>query len=599
MRALTSTFLVKQSDEWVEQLYGFLAGQRGQWQFVRDKEILRLSNGTLVAPFRSDGRPNAYLPTYQVFDLPFVKRETVSKPQALQFLRDLGLTEPDLVAVVAEKILPKYEGTTINVQDEEHEDDLRKILVTLEIVAGSSRIAWIDRLKETPFIRVANAGDGVIYFAPPIQTYIRNTELERYFCENHDAYFLDEPSIDKVPDGLYELGVSGTVRVQCTQSNSVGQVVVCNRPGAHERGLNGFDPTFTIDGLEHALSNPDEHWSERTAYIWNNFLIPYKQQIRGEVETSTRQDYSNAKRTERLSSVGQLVTWIAWLPQGDECQTPDKLALADLPPWFERDEVLAQALGMKPAALATLARSADVPVEHLQFMRAHQDAFERFMRDILTQERQPQVQPYLGEAGVGFNYGAELHEAFSRPKTGEPEMDGNRAHASKVSHPERWRSKARTEIEQAQQNEPLVQTRFARVPQKVWEAKNSDVRIFLQEEYDGRCQICDGTFAKRDGTPYFEGLYLVRRTHTKWIDREGNVLCLCATCCAKMLYGPVDADDILSQVQAFRSVTEGGDGHPALQITLGGSNTQICYTERHMMFLQELVKAAPASTAVG
>jgi hypothetical protein len=91
---------------------------------------------------------------------------------------------------------------------------------------------------------------------------------------------------------------------------------------------------------------------------------------------------------------------------------------------------------------------------------------------------------------------------------------------------------------------------------------------------------------------YFEGLYLVPRVLREWFDRPGNVLSLCPTCCAKLQYGSVEADDILDQIGAFRARREGGTSEPALHIKLLGQDACIRFTERHMIDLQEMVKAA-------
>jgi hypothetical protein len=126
----------------------------------------------------------------------------------------------------------------------------------------------------------------------------------------------------------------------------------------------------------------------------------------------------------------------------------------------------------------------------------------------------------------------------------------------------------------------------------VWDEKNSQTRDFLEAEYNGCCQICQDTFYKRDGKPYFEGLYLVSYTRAEWIDRPGNVLCLCATCAAKFQYGSVEADDVLEQLQAFQTQKEGGNAVLTLRIRLCGEDAYIRFTERHVVNLQELLKVA-------
>ena len=130
---------------------------------------------------------------------------------------------------------------------------------------------------------------------------------------------------------------------------------------------------------------------------------------------------------------------------------------------------------------------------------------------------------------------------------------------------------------------------------QVWEGKDESVRAFLFEQYAGQCQICDGTFPQKDGTPYFEGLYLVSRTKGRWIDRPGNVICVCPTCRAKFQYGNVVAPDILNQVTAWRTRREGGFG-TSLAIELCGVPVQIHFTEKHLLDLQEILKSAEKAT---
>jgi hypothetical protein len=72
---------------------------------------------------------------------------------------------------------------------------------------------------------------------------------------------------------------------------------------------------------------------------------------------------------------------------------------------------------------------------------------------------------------------------------------------------------------------------------KVWEAKDPAVGGYLQQTYGGRCQICQATFARRDGKPFFEARYIVSRVARRWLDTPGNSLCLCPTCLAKTLHG--------------------------------------------------------------
>ena len=98
------------------------------------------------------------------------------------------------------------------------------------------------------------------------------------------------------------------------------------------------------------------------------------------------------------------------------------------------------------------------------------------------------------------------------------------------------------------------------------------------------------------GEPYFEGVYLVSRTTSGWLDREGNVLCLCAQHSAMFQFGPKQVDeDIVQQVMQLKVKAEGGDGHPAVRMTLCGDPIEIRYAEKHLIDLQEMVRVVRAS----
>jgi hypothetical protein len=190
-----------------------------------------------------------------------------------------------------------------------------------------------------------------------------------------------------------------------------------------------------------------------------------------------------------------------------------------------------------------------------------------------------------------FDYSTALTEAFDKPgrvaRTGT--FPQTTAISGVVNNPELRRARVQTALSEDKDAEPPTNQRFRRVSGRVWEAKDSAVRQFLLEQYGGHCQACGETFAKRDSTPYFEGLYLVGRTYRRWLDRPGNVVCLCATCCAKFQRGIVEAPDILEQVMRWRTRQEGGRG-PCITLQLCGRPIQLKFTEKHLLDLQEIVK---------
>ena len=187
------------------------------------------------------------------------------------------------------------------------------------------------------------------------------------------------------------------------------------------------------------------------------------------------------------------------------------------------------------------------------------------------------------------DYGRELTKRINRP--GKTRIQERVLDKGKVG--DLRTEKVHESIEQNINREPSSDERYKRIPRKVWEGKNYEPRQFLVEQYGGKCQICGQTFTKRNGQPYFEGLYLVSHTKARWLDREGNVLCLCANHSAQVQHGSIEeVDDIKKQIQDFRTEIEGGGDIPILRIRLCGDDCCITYTEKHFLDLQELLKTS-------
>jgi hypothetical protein len=87
-------------------------------------------------------------------------------------------------------------------------------------------------------------------------------------------------------------------------------------------------------------------------------------------------------------------------------------------------------------------------------------------------------------------------------------------------------------------------------------------------------------------------MYLVSYTGARWIDHVGNVLCLCANCCAKLMHGSLVADvDVIEQIEQLRARMDAGDTDLPLRITLCGAPATIRYSQRHLIDLIALLEA--------
>jgi len=154
-------------------------------------------------------------------------------------------------------------------------------------------------------------------------------------------------------------------------------------------------------------------------------------------------------------------------------------------------------------------------------------------------------------------------------------------------------SRTHEDIREARRNEPAVEERHRQVLTKRWDGKDSDTRNFLKFQYNGKCQICGDVFAKLDGEPYFEALYIETYTTANWLDRPANTLCLCPNHFARFKHGSrVFEPDYRKQILAYA-----GPGVYEISLELCGKQERIRFSERHIIDLKALVEETAGSAA--
>jgi hypothetical protein len=393
---LTGEFLRAQTDAWIASFYGFLFAHAALWRAARfDDEppgparaapIIRLEDGSQVAPSDTDGRPAVYLPgaAGSASSLPTVRRAVADSPVARPFLEALGLARPDVMAEVLELILPRYDGLEVAELDPvRHAADLEAVMLALEDAGAGPRAELLGRLRQTTFLIGENAATGEQRLMPPPGLYQRSRELESYFDGNPEAWFAADGYGPWLAQ-LRGMGVRQAVEVRARTPNEVGYVVIVVEFGRNERGLDGFDPEATIDGLEFALGHPSQARSE---YVWNVLLAPSRRLVAGAVERSVLPSFSDARTERRESAIGSLAESEAWLPGRDgSFHRPAELSLDDLPSTYARDEGLAGALHMLQPVVAEAARRLGIAVEVLWGLSAHPDLVALVERELAARE---------------------------------------------------------------------------------------------------------------------------------------------------------------------------------------------------------------------
>ena len=592
IRNLSSDFLEEQSDQWMVKFYEFANQfERRSMLSLRTQPIIRLKEDTHIAPFDIEGNPQVFLPGKQISLYPTAKVEVCKSNGAMEFLRDgLELHAPDSIDEVRRYVLPKYKNGSISISDPSHKEDISRILRAMQadsVVDDRKRRRLIDDLKTIPFLLATNSGNET-RFCHPRKLYFRSPELEIYFEDNPHAWFAS-PDYDLFRESLSDLGVESDVRIQRKgRLRYDNRVIIERRHGWHVHGINGFDPDCTIDGLEFALNNPS---FGRSQYIWNQLLLRNKFLVKGIVESSTRQDFYNPTAEVRLSKIGELFAESDWLPDLDgQYVKPSALSLDALCEAFTKDDELATMLDMRTSSHEQVR---DL-VESLG-IKNDESATQDILQFIELRKRNPQAAKRLlsqPKPESTFNaddeveqeeidYRSAIYEVFNRPIT------SRRPSTNLIPTQSRDLEEVKNDLDSAKSLEPEESDRKNEVLTKRWEGKNESSRTFLHSQYDGRCQICDFTFAKRtDGSPYFEGVYLVSYKRARWLDRPGNVLCLCPNHVSAFLYGTVEAADIFDQIRSYQY----GKLHD-IKIELSENIVTVRFTKDHITELQALLES--------
>jgi hypothetical protein len=593
LAALTTEILEKQSDAWLSGFYGLLLETPALYRAprfagdlpgpARSKPIIRLEDGSHIAPFKRDGTPAVYLPRADVRTrFPVVKQSVTALQTSRQFLEHLGLREPDTAAEVLTYTLPRYgpNNTTLP-SDEIIQQDLPLIEQALAPSGETSRRVHLV-LSNLPFIRCTSA-TGRRAMQRPSACYFATGDLMAYFADNPNAWFVDEVYQPWRPL-LRRTGVQADVRVSTRRTGNQHVTLRASR-GDHARGLHGFDNDFDFDGLDWALNHPTP---KRSSFVWNELLVPNASLLLGTVEASTRKDFSDAIRKANVPSKALIkIRKSTWLPDPQDgwCK-PSKIGMHDLPEDYQRDEQVAHVLEMADDKLRKVSKQLNVRADHLQFLMSHPDQIERLMR-----AQQPATITTGGLAGAvpgpRQTFGEAVAGTLDRPGNAAVPEPAPVVGTGRVANPELRTRRLEEDIREEMAHD-VGRVRFTIAPRRVWEARDSDVRAFLLAQFGGRCQICKDSFNRRDGEPYFDALHLARRSVGRHTDRPGAMLCLCPTCCARLLHGSVEGEDIPQQVQRL-STARSIDGTRQLRLILCGRPTTVTYTEKHLLELKALL----------
>lgn len=580
-RRLLPDFLNAMDDAWFASFYEFLLDPEAIWRAPRDpsdspgilrsKAILRLEDDKLVCPFDILGYPQAFLPSANKARFPTVKSTITAHPRALEFLKRLGLTEPDVTAIVIKNILPKYSSVSVGqINDLEYRADLQTIFGALSADSTQSKDSIIREARQTLFIKATNAATGELAFKRPTDTYLATRELQLFFAGNPDGWFVDNVVANIDLDALHAVGIRDKIPLHQKTPSVDGYVVTWHRHGYHERGIDGFDPDARIEGLKYALANPQ---FERSHLVWS-ILVDHVELLVGYVERASKKDFSNKTVLKRRSILGEDVFNNSWVPTKNmQFKRPDEILREELHPGLEPYEKLLTVLGIPNSGVSVQQETESIQARFARELGVKEEDLDVIKTVILHHpEILTEIKRKLESPGDVFPEKTSSDSARRQARVQEQYADA-------------------PEKEYVRRNRSIRTTRPGIDP-KIW-LKN----LYTNNNNDLICQICKVKmpFRKRDGEFYFEAVEAFSQDERLHKEYEAQFLALCPVCSAMYKeYVKDDEDAVRSLIKTLEAASI-----PEVPIRLDGRVTSVRFVEIHFQDLKTILRQQLSSGSQG
>ena len=116
---------------------------------------------------------------------------------------------------------------------------------------------------------------------------------------------------------------------------------------------------------------------------------------------------------------------------------------------------------------------------------------------------------------------------------------------------------------------------------------SKEEKEFLKAEYNGKCQICNKTIIKKNGSCYFEAINILDTSQMNDKELVGlstgwNSLCLCPNHAAEYMYGAISLYEFVEWVLNI-DIQENCDEYYTYEIKLQGKKKTIKFTPKHLL----------------
>ena len=375
---LTKAFLEAQSDEWVLRLYEFLSGQEKALRRHLDTvPLIRLDDGTHVVA-RENGKAKAFLPSAIATSFPTMRRAVCATPEVRLFLISLGITEPDPVDDVIWNLLPKYQQSELDVDDDTYAADIERIRAAFSTDSTAQKEKLRSALRDTTFVMVVDTGDGKTHVAKPSEGYIATDRLQQLFAGVPDILIVDNEYDclrgEEIRDLLVSCGASRYLIPEAAPSRlGHSEKAQIRREAGLERASWENPPEdFTLRDLTALLEllpklQPKDA-AARAKVLWEA-LADLEARGTAAFYCSYKWGYFHETKTARFDAAFvRTLNQVAWVPSTDGELVPPGLVVFDTLGW-KPNPFLQTKITFKPPIIDQLAKEAGIDPAILDLLR--------------------------------------------------------------------------------------------------------------------------------------------------------------------------------------------------------------------------------------
>ena len=214
LKEQTPDWFANKSNEWLRSLYNYLNEQKAEWQGIKNLPLVRLENGQHVC---ADNEPVFFPPNETGMNeesAPFFKELPILQSSLLAentlsnletFLKGLGVRTLHPEDLIRKSICPKYFRPNKPSIDQ-NRSHVRYLLHLLSNTSKAALRNLREEISKTPILLVYKENQReVLYFLEPChaylsQAYTGNADLETYFSECDDIWYVDDGYLDDNSD---------------------------------------------------------------------------------------------------------------------------------------------------------------------------------------------------------------------------------------------------------------------------------------------------------------------------------------------------------------------------------------------------------------